>query len=274
MNARYELLSPIAEGGLGEVFKARDTQLNRDVAVKRLRADTADASGAALDALIREARQQSAVHHPNIVAIYDFGVDSEGGFIIMEFAEGETLEDIIMRGALSPADFDSLVRQTLDGIACAHARGIIHLDLKPGNLMLRRLPDGGVQVKILDFGLSKNVLLQRDCPPPFGLPGSIHFLAPEQFERGPVDVRTDIYSLGCIFYYSLTQQHPFEGDITPQVMVAHLYHRTRSLAALRPDLPSRTVQWVEWLISRLPANRPASAAEALRVYAAGAPGDV
>ncbi len=267
MNARYDLLAPIATGGLGAVFRARDTQLGRDVAVKRIRADKADPSGAAVDALIREARQQSSLHHPNIVAVYDFGVDSEGGFIVMELAPGEPLEDIIMRGALTTADFDALVRQTLDGMAAAHAQGIMHLDLKPGNLMLHRLPDGRLQVKILDFGLSRP--LTQPVSQDGGLPGSIHFMAPEQFERAAVDVRTDVYALGCIFYYALTQQYPFGGDTTPQVMVAHLYHRTQPLATLRPDLPAHTVQWVEWLISRLPANRPASVTEALRVYAQG-----
>ncbi len=272
MNARYELLAPIATGGLGAVFRARDTQLDREVAIKRIRADKAGDSGAAVDALIREAQQQSALHHPNIVAVYDFGVDTEGGFIVMELAQGETLEDIIMRGALTTADFDSLVRQTLDGIGAAHAQGIIHLDLKPGNLMIHRLPDGGLQVKILDFGLAKTTPQQgqQDTGARGGLPGSIHFMAPEQFERAAVDVRTDIYALGCIFYYALTQQYPFGGDTTPQVMVAHLYHRTQPLAPLRPNLPAHTVQWVEWLISRLPANRPSSVTEALRVYAEGA----
>jgi serine/threonine protein kinase len=103
-------------------------------------------------------------------------------------------------------------------------------------------------------------------PPGGGLLGSVYFMAPEQFEGSAVDVRTDLYALGCLFYYALTQQHPFGGETKPQVMVAHLHHRTQPLGALRPDLPAPTVQWVEWLINRLPANRPGSAAEALRAY--------
>ena len=272
MNERYELLAPIAEGGLGTVFRARDTRLGREVAVKRIRAGQAGGCGAAVDALIREARQQSELHHPNIVSVYDFGVDAEGGFIVMELAPGETLEDMIMRGALTANDFDALVRQTLEGVAAAHAQGIIHLDLKPGNLMIHRLPDGRLQVKILDFGLSKSTPKgeRQDTEPRSGLLGSVHFMAPEQFEHAPVDARTDIYALGCVFYYALTQQHPFEGETKPQVMVAHLRPRTRPLAMLRPDLPARTVQWVEWLINRAPANRPASASKALRIYEEGA----
>ncbi|MDI1314092.1 serine/threonine-protein kinase [Prosthecobacter sp.] len=274
MNERYELLAPIAEGGLGAVFRARDTHLGRDVAVKRILNGKSGGCGTAVDALIREARLQSILVHPNIVAVYDYGVDAEGGFIVMELVPGETLEDVIMRGALPANDFDALVRQTLEGMRAVHAKGLLHLDLKPGNLMLHRLPEGGLQVKILDFGLAKNTPQgeRQNESPCQGLPGSIHFMAPEQFERAALNVRTDLYSLGCLFYYALTQQHPFEGDTKPQVMVAHLHPRTRPLATLRPDLPASTVKWVEWLINRLPTNRPASVAEALRFYAAGAGG--
>ncbi len=269
MNERYELIAPIAEGGLGTVFRARDRQLGREVAVKRIRMDKADDLGTAMDMLIREAQQQSVLQHPNIVTVHDAGVDEEGGFIVMELVKGETLEDIIMRGALTLEDFDSLVRQVLEGISAAHEQGIIHLDLKPGNLMVQWLNAGRFQVKILDFGLAKTAQqpVQQDTDEQGGLFGSVHFMAPEQFERADVDVRTDIYALGCIFYYALTQKYPFTGDTNPQVMVAHLYHRITPLAALRPDLPANLVQWVDWLINRAPANRPASIAEALQVYA-------
>lgn len=271
MNERYELLSPIAEGGLGTVFKARDLQLGREVAIKRIRADKAGDFGSGVEALIREARQQSVLQHPNIVTVHDAGVDDEGGFIVMELVTGETLEDIIMRGALTGDDFDALVQQTLGGMIAAHKKGIIHLDLKPGNLMITWLPEGGFQVKILDFGLAKTAHqpVEQETDEQGALLGSVHFMAPEQFERADVDVRTDIYALGCIFYYALTQKYPFGGDTMPQVMVAHLYHRTQSLAKLRPDLPAHTVQWIEWLINRLPANRPASVSEALRSYNEG-----
>lgn len=268
MNERYELLAPIAEGGLGTVFKAKDLQLGREVAVKRIRADKAGDFGSGVDALIREARQQSVLQHPNIVTVHDAGVDDEGGFIVMELVKGEALEDIIMRGALTVDDFDSLVRQVLDGMIAAHEQGIIHLDLKPGNIMITWLPGGRFQVKILDFGLAKtaNRPVQQDTDEQGALLGSVHFMAPEQFERADVDTRTDIYALGCIFYYALTQKYPFNGDTMPQVMVAHLYHRVKPLAALRPDLPANVVQWVDWLINRQPKDRPASVVEALQVY--------
>lgn len=272
MNERYELLAPIAEGGWGAVFRARDTQQGREVAIKRILANKVGGCGTAVDALIREARKQSKVQHPNVVAVYDFGVDSEGGFIVMELAQGETLEDVIMRGALTVDDFDDLVRQTLAGMSAVHAKGLLHLDLKPGNLMIHRLPDSHLEVKILDFGLAKSTPQGsgQDPNPCGGLLGSVHFMAPEQFERAAVDVRTDIYALGCLFYYALTQKYPFDGETKPQVMVAHLHPRTQPLGTLRPDLPARIVKWVEWLINRMPTNRPASVTKALRVYEEGA----
>lgn len=268
MNERYELLAPIAEGGLGTVFKARDRQLGREVAVKRIRADKAADFGGGVEVLIREAQQQSQLQHPNIVTVHDAGVDDEGGFIVMELVKGETLEDIIMRGALTLEDFDSLVKQTLEGMAAAHEQGIIHLDLKPGNLMVSWLAAGRFQIKILDFGLAKTAQqpVQQETDAEGAMFGSVHFMAPEQFERAEVDTRTDIYALGCIFYYALTQKYPFNGDTMPQVMVAHLYHRTQPLSSLRPDVPAHITQWVEWLINRAPAERPASVAEALQVY--------
>lgn len=271
MNERYELLSPIAEGGLGTVFKARDRQTGREVAIKRLRADKSADFGSAVDSLIHEARQQGKLQHPNIVAVLEAGTDEAGGHIVMELVQGETLEDRLGRAPLSNAEFDQLVRQVLAGMSAAHAVGIIHLDLKPENIMLAPQPCGGIQVKILDFGLAR-AIGPHDGEAEIkqgSLHGSIHFMAPEQFERAEVDARTDIYALGCLFYYALTHRHPFDGDTKPQVMVAHLYHRVIALAELRPDLPAHTIHWIEWLISRQPAERPSSVAEALKAYEKG-----
>ena len=268
MNPRYELLSPIAEGGLGTVWKALDRQVGREVAIKRIRADKAGTVGATVDALIREAGHQSALQHPNIVAVHEAGVDDEGGFLVMELVHGETLEHALQRSALTAVDFDALVRQTLEGMIAAHEAGIIHLDLKPENIMLTRPAAGGLLVKILDFGLATSI--QENANQPTALHGSVYFMAPEQFERTVVDVRTDLYALGCVYYDALTQKVPFDGETKPQVIVAHLYHRVVSLATIRPDLPEPTVRWVEWLMSRQPANRPISAAAALHAYETGA----
>ncbi len=268
MNARYQIIGPIAEGGRGEVLRGWDSHLGREVAVKKVRKTREGGSSDSLTELVKEARTLSALQHPNVVTVYDVGVDEEGAFIVMELVKGETLEDIVNRGALTRQDFDTLVTQTLEGMIAAHAAGLIHLDLKPQNLMITWLPSGSFQVKILDFGLAmaavQPVLQETDSEG--AILGSIYFMAPEQFERGTVDSRTDLYSLGCIFYYALTGQYPFQGELAAQVMTAHLYHTLTPLEQLRPDLPAHIPAWVEWLQSRLPSDRPASTAAALKAY--------
>ncbi|MCP5558333.1 MAG: protein kinase [Verrucomicrobiaceae bacterium] len=270
MNSRYQVLAPIAEGGRGSVLRAWDGNLGREVALKRIKPGTgqaAQAAQAAIDELVREARTLSTLQHPNIVSVYDVGVDEEGAFIVMELVKGETLDDIIGRGALTERDFGSLVKQTLEGMIAAHSAGLIHLDLKPQNLMITWHASGTFQVKILDFGLATGALqAQQSTENQDSILGSIHFMAPEQFERAPVDVRTDLYAMGAIFYYALTQQYPFQGDTSPQVMTAHLYHKMVPLEELRPDLPAFIHQWVGWLQNRLPDDRPSSCAEALEAY--------
>lgn len=271
MNDRYEVREMIGEGGLGAVFRGWDRNLDRDVAIKRVRTVTGENADARMEALLREARTLSHLQHPNIVTVYDAGQDGEGAFIVMELLKGETLEDIITRGALTGKDFEQLATQSLDGLIAAHALDLIHLDLKPQNVMLTWHASGQFQVKLLDFGLAKITRhpSEQDTDDQGAIMGSIFFMAPEQFERAPVDQRTDLYALGAIFYYALTQQYPFQGDTGPQVMVSHLYHRFTPLAKLRPDLPPHLHRWVEWLFSRKPSQRPATAAEALAVLKAG-----
>jgi len=264
MKDRFEMLGRVAEGGRGIVCHARDRLLGHEVALKRLRPD---AGSPAAEALFEEARQQSRLSHPNIVRVLDSGMDDEGAFIVLEWVEGETLGELVTRRSLSADEFDSLARQALAGIGAAHEKGILHLDLKPENLMLQPLVDSEFRVKILDFGLACPMAAQpgaRNLGTPDRLRGSIYFMAPEQFEDAVPDARADLYSLGCVFHHALTQKYPFEGETIPQVMTAHLRHRVTPLAALRPDLPARIVRCVEGLMQRLPASRPSSAAAALQ----------
>ncbi|WP_075087906.1 serine/threonine-protein kinase [Verrucomicrobium spinosum] len=232
---RYEVLGKIADGGLGSVFKAYDRNLRREVALKRVRAESAEEADRQAEQLFEEARTLSTLQHPHIVTIFDVGKDEEGAYIVMELLKGETLEDIIERGALNEGDFRQLVSQSLEGMIAAHATGLIHLDIKPQNFMVIWLPSGKFQIKILDFGLSKiaHQPMVQETDAEGAILGSIFFMAPEQFERSPVDVRTDLYSLGCVYYFSLTQQYPFQGETAPEVMASHLYHSFIPLAQLR-----------------------------------------
>ena len=268
---RYEVLGKIADGGLGSVFKAYDRNLRREVALKRVRADSPEEAERQAEQLFEEARTISTLQHPHIVTVFDVGKDDEGAFIVMELLKGETLEDIIQRGALNEGDFRELATQSLEGMIAAHTTGLIHLDIKPQNFMVIWLPSGKFQIKILDFGLAKLASHPQvqDMADDGSIMGSIFYMAPEQFERSPVDARTDLYSLGCVYYFALTGHEPFQGETGPEVMASHIYHSMVPLSQMRPDLPPQLTAWVEWLMSRDPNQRPTTAAQAHEWFLAG-----
>jgi predicted Ser/Thr protein kinase len=276
MTQRYQVNGKLGHGGLGEVYLAYDTQLDREVALKRVRTkDSGDEGHKALAAdLVREAKTLSALQHPNVVTIFDVGSDEQGPFVVMEYLKGETLDQVVERGRITVEDFREIVLQTMEGMVAAGSLGLVHRDLKPGNLMVNWLPTGKLQLKILDFGLAK---FSRSAAPQTqdheaGIMGSIYFMAPEQFERLPLDARTDLYSLGCIFYQLLTQKHPFEGSRGVDVMVSHLQHLVTPLHEHRSDVPSWMADWVMWLISREMDDRPADARTAMQYFLEGKSG--
>jgi hypothetical protein len=264
MTDRYQIKEKIGQGGLGEVYVALDTQLQREVALKRVRA----AEGLPSDDVLREAQVLSALQHPNILTVFDVGQDATGPFVITELLRGETLEQVIARGPMRYDEFRLLATQTLEGLVAAQAMNLLHRDLKPGNLMLVRHASGAFQVKILDFGLAKfsRQASRQTEDQESGIMGSIFFMAPEQFERHPLDGRTDLYALGCILYFSLTGRNPFEGETAPVVMASHLAHHVIPLGRLRPDLPPWLCDWVMWFINRQPTDRPADAQMALDTF--------
>ena len=276
LSSRYELLGKIGEGGAGSVYKALDRHLMRNVAIKRLHSPeeppTAPTSGSptagTMDSLFREARTLGAIQHPNIVTLYDLGVDDEGPYVVMEYLRGRSMEEVIERAPLPMMEFTTMVKDVLNGLAAAHSCNILHRDMKPSNIMLLWLPTGDLQFKVLDFGLaklsSKPAVQTMDLAG--GVMGSIHFMAPEQFERAPLDVRTDLYATGCVFYHALTSRHPFSGKTGPEIMMAHMEHRVGLLAQRRPDVPKRVVDWVLKLVERRPDDRHATAMEALKAF--------
>ena len=270
MSPRYVVKGKIGAGGLGEVYLANDTQLDRDVALKRVKPPESGSVETLHADLIREARTLSSLQHPHIVTIYDVGQDDQGPFVVMELLKGETLDQVIDRGALTVDDFKEVVVQSLEGMIAAQEMGLVHRDLKPGNLMVIWLASGKFQIKILDFGLAKfsRTATRQTEDHEAGIMGSIFFMAPEQFERLPLDARTDMYSLGCIFYQILTTQYPFDGKTGPEVMVSHLQHHVRHLVGVRPDLPVWLADWVMWLVSRDMEERPADARLALDYFRA------
>jgi serine/threonine protein kinase len=271
MDDRYEIKGKIGQGGIGAVYRAFDQRMNREVAIKRIVQDSPQGSPAEDEAtrqMTKEAGALAALQHPHIVTVYDVGVDEDGPYVVMELLTGKTLDEVVTRAPMTGADFREFCLQTQEALIAAQDLGIVHRDLKPGNVMLTWLPSGKFQVKIVDFGLAKfspkaslQTLDQTDS-----IYGSIFFMAPEQFERVPIDSRTDMYAIGCVYYFTLTGKNPFDGDTGPQVMASHLGHLVTPLNELRPELPKWLCEWVMWHINRQPADRPTDARQSLQVF--------
>jgi len=269
MEERYEIRGKLGQGGLGAVYRAWDHALKREVAVKRILSGDDEAHRQeATKQMEKETGALAALQHPNIVTIYDVGSYEDGPFVVMELLQGQTLDEIVEKAPLTWQDFRELVLQIQEALIAAQDLGLVHRDLKPSNIMLNWLPSGRFQAKVVDFGLaefglkpSMQTLDEKDS-----VFGSIFYMAPEQFERGPVDSRLDMYSIGCVYYFTLTGQNPFSGETGTQVMSAHLDHRVIPLGQLRPDLPKWVSDWVMWHINRYPAERPENARESLKSF--------
>lgn len=261
---RYEIRRKLGQGGLGEVYEGFDHQLQRKVAIKRLMFEEGQEQSTHED-LMRECHSLSALNSPNIVSLFDIGKDNDGSFVVMELLKGETLEELISRAPLTEEDFITIAEQCLEGLFAAHDAHILHRDLKPCNLMITWLASGRLQMKLLDFGLAKLSLEPSKQTIAHGnsLLGSIYFMAPEQFEQSPLDARTDLYSLGGVFYYALTQVYPFNGESVAQVMAAHLQGNYKDLREYRPDLNPNLCNWVMSLMALKQDDRPDSCEAAL-----------
>ena len=213
-----------AGGGMGQVYVARDTRLDRRVAIKLMLGNLIGSASA--DArFLREAQVLSRVVHPNIVAIHDFGRHGDNRFLIMEFIEGETLERLLARnGSLPLEEFVPIVRQVAAGLAEAHALGIVHRDIKPGNILLRRMATGGMLAKLVDFGLAREADVQTvtAVTHEMGVLGTPTYMAPEQIQGKAIDGRTDQYALAVMAYQMLTGRLPFVRDTLQGMLIAHV----------------------------------------------------
>ena len=224
----YVILAPLGSGGMGEVYKARDTRLNRLVAIKVL-APAMNQDPSALARFEREARILAGLNHPNIVAIHDVGSDGASPYVVTELLEGETLAALLKKGALPSTRAIGLTLQIVDGLVAAHARGVVHRDLKPSNVFIGR--DG--QVKILDFGLAKDLHLDMESTMSGALPvpgmtlkgtvmGTVGYMSPEQVRGEAADIRSDLFTLGVLLLEMLTGRQAFTGDSAVEVLHAIL----------------------------------------------------
>jgi serine/threonine-protein kinase len=255
----YEIAGPLGSGGMGEVYRAKDSKLGRDVAIKVLREEGASDP----DRLKRfelEARSASALNHPNLITIYDIGRIGSTPYIAMELVEGQTLREILSSGAIGTRKMLQWAAQVADGLAKAHASGIVHRDLKPENLMISN--DGFV--KIMDFGLAKLVPHKdavSDSAPtaeltePGMVLGTIGYMSPEQAAGRPADHRSDQFSLGSILYEMATGRHAFRKDTAVQTLSAIIEAEPEPLEKSNPDVPFPFRRIVERCLSKAPDGR-------------------
>src|SRR5215510_795471 len=246
----YEILAPLGAGGMGEVYRAKDSRLGREVAVKVLPASfTTDADR--LRRFEREARAASALNHPNIITIYEIHQAAGSHVIATEFVEGETLRLRLSRSPLTLSETLNIAIQIADALSAAHKAGIIHRDIKPENIMLR--PDG--YVKVLDFGLAK---LSEESSPAVAAEaptiqvrtgsgiviGTAGYMSPEQARGLGVDHRSDIFSLGAVIYEMLARRKPFEGETPSDMLASILKTEPPPLVRVAPGVPPELVRIV------------------------------
>ena len=261
----YEILAPIGAGGMGEVYRARDPRLTREVAIKVLPA-TFSQDPDRLKRFEAEARAAGVLNHPNITAVYDFGMHDGAPYIVTELLEGETLRSRLGPGAISPRKAIDYAVQIAKGLAAAHEKGIVHRDLKPENVFVTK--DG--RVKILDFGLAKLKLDgaesgQTDAGTVSGgtLPGvvlgTMGYMSPEQVRGKPADRRSDLFSFGTILYEMLSGQRAFRGDTAADTITAILSKEPPDISQTNKDVPPGLDRIVRHCLEKNPEERFESA---------------
>ena len=255
---QYRLLGVLGSGGMGTVYRAHDSRLDRDVALKFLPSHLS-AQPEARERLLVEARAAAALDHPNVCSIHEVGETTDGRpFIAMACYEGETVKERLGRASVSADEAVSIATQIARGLAAAHARGIVHRDVKPGNVML--CADG--TVRLLDFGLAK--LSDVTLTGPNATPGTIAYMSPEQARGGAVDARTDLWSLGVVLYEMLVGERPFLGGNDRALIQAILHERPAPLRKRMPLAPEWLARAVDRLLEQEPGDRYGSAEELLR----------
>jgi eukaryotic-like serine/threonine-protein kinase len=239
LGGRYRLVELLGQGGMATIYRGHDNQLDRDVAVKLLRPEYGRDPEFG-SRFRQEAQSAASLNHPNIVGVYDYGQDVAGPFIVMELVEGDDLASIIRRsGALPPRQAARITSDAARALEAAHARGIVHRDVKPGNILISR--DG--RVKVTDFGIAR-AMAEAQMTLPGTTLGSVHYFSPEQARGEQADAASDIFALGIVLFEELTGQRPWEGDTAASVAMARLAGPTPDPAARRvgvsPELAAIT----------------------------------
>jgi len=262
----YRIVEKIGEGGMGEVYRAHDERLDREVAIKVLSEKVAQTRDR-LDRFAREARAVARLDHPNILAIHDFGTEDDVTYAVMELLNGESLRQVLSTRSLIPSQALEYARAIADGLAATHDKGIVHRDLKPENVFLT----GDGRIKILDFGLAKLSQQEETTPEVTEAPteplltadgavlGTAGYMAPEQVRGQPADHRSDIFALGCVMYEMLSGSRAFTGESGADVMSAVLSKSPEPLADSVPEFPVALIGTVERCMEKNPKQRFQSA---------------
>ena len=269
----YEIQSAIGAGGMGEIYKARDTRLDRTVAIKIL-SEALTADRAFRERFEREARLISQLDHPNICALYDVGEDHGTSFLVMPYLEGQTLAKRLERGALPLSEALTIATQIASALDRAHRAGIVHRDLKPGNIILTK-----TGAKLLDFGLAKTTSQvatgitgpglsgMETTAPVTGqgtLLGTFQYMAPEQLEGHPADARSDLFAFGAVLYEMLTGKRAFEGHTQASLIAAILEHQPVPPSTLQKLTPQALDHIVGTCLAKDPDERWQSAGDLVR----------
>ena len=255
--SHYKILEKLGEGGMGVVYKAEDSKLKREVAIKFL-PHHISSSQEERKRFEVEAQAAAALNHPNIATIHAIEEEGEDVFIVMEYIDGPELGERIKTGALTPDESFRIIEQIAAGLQAAHQKGIVHRDIKSGNVMLTK----SGQVKIMDFGLAKvkwSVLVTREGT----TVGTAAYMSPEQARGDKVDHRSDLWSMGVIFYQMLAGRLPFKGDFEQAVMYSIMNEEVEPIAGVRSDLPSGVDDLVRKILSKEPIHRYQDASEFL-----------
>jgi serine/threonine protein kinase len=259
----YRLISRLGAGGMGEVWRAEDTKLLRQVAIKILPEQLAG-DPEWKDRFLREARMVAQLNHPNIATIYSIDQQGETLFIAMELIEGQPVSELIAEGPMKPAEAVRIASHVADGLSEAHTKGIVHRDIKPDNILVAPR-----FVKILDFGIAKNVSVTADASLTQGgmVIGTPHYMSPEQALGRPVDARTDVFSLGVVLYEMLTGQKPFAGDAVTEILLKIVMSEPPDIATVAPGVPPLLADVVRRCMRKQPGDRFGDCEELRRALA-------
>jgi len=256
----YEIIAPLGAGGMGEVYRARDTRLDRTVAIKIL-PQHLSANPIAKDRFAREARTIASLNHPNICHLYDVGSQDGVSYLVMEYLEGSTLADRLCRGPLSLTETIKVGAEICEGLSTAHRSGVLHRDLKPGNIMLTK-----TGAKLVDFGLAKataiassvDASLSTISKPLTGagtIVGTFWYMSPEQLEGREADARSDVFALGAVLYEMVTGKRAFEGKTAASAIAAVLGTKPESISSIKPMVPLSLDRIVQTALAKDPNER-------------------